>query len=101
MSGMAEYYYDGSDRHYLAGSVMIEMSPLWKLTPTLLANVDDTSGLFQLVMQYSLGDNMTLLGSLNVSLGADGTEFGGPESGVPNRYLSFDVGVFAQFAWYF
>jgi len=101
VSGMAEYYYDGDDGHYAAGSLMIEMSPLWTLTPTLISNIEDPSALLQIVTGYSLSDNMTFLGSLNVPLGADGTEFGGPESGVPNRYLSFDVGVFAQFAWYF
>jgi len=88
-------------RHYLAGSVMIEMSPLWAFTPTLLANVDDASGLLQLVTQYSLGDNMTLLGSLNVSLGGDGTEFGGIDTGQADRYFSTEAGVFVQFAYYF
>jgi hypothetical protein len=100
-SGSAEYYYDGVDTSYLAGSLMIEMSPLWMITPTLVANVDDPSALLQLIMQYSLGDNATFLGSINVPLGSNGTEFGGPESGVPGRYLSFDLGVFAQLAWYF
>ena len=64
-------------RNYLAGSLMIEMSPLWLLTPTLLANVDDPSALLQLVTQYSLSDNMTFLGSINVPIGYDGSEFGG------------------------
>jgi hypothetical protein len=101
VSGMAEYYYDGADRHYVAGSLMIEMSPLWTMTPTVVANVDDPSALLQLVTQYSLSDNMSFLGSVNIPLGANGTEYGGADSGVPNRYLSFDVGVFAQLAWYF
>ena len=101
MSGAVEYYYDGFDRHYVAGSLAIEMSPLWMLTPTVLSNVNDPSGLLQVVTQYSLSDNMTFLGSLNIPLGANGTEFGGPESGVPGRYLSTDAGVFAQLAWYF
>jgi len=101
MSGAVEYYYDGFDRHYVAGSLTIEMSPLWMLTPTLLSNVNDPSGLLQVVTQYSLSDNMTFLGSLNIPLGANGTEFGGPDSGVPGRYLSTDAGVFAQLAWYF
>ena len=101
MSGALEYYYDGFDRHYVAGSLAIEMSPLWMLTPTVLSNVNDPSGLLQIVTQYSLSDDMAFLGSLNVPLGANGTEFGGPDSGVPGRYLSTDVGVFAQLAWYF
>lgn len=88
-------------RHYLAGSVFIEMTPLWSLSPTLLMNASDPSGLFQLVTNYSLSDNMTLLGSLNVPLGNNGSEFGGIETGIPGRYLSTDAGVFAQWAWYF
>lgn len=88
-------------RHYLAGSVMIEVTPLWGLTPTVLANVEDPSALFQLVSNYSLSDNMTFLASVNVPLGPKGSEFGGIESGVPDRYLSGGAGLFAQIAWYF
>lgn len=101
VSGMAEYYYDGIDRHYLAGGITIEMSPLWTVSPTLIANADDPSALLQLVSRYSLSDNATFLGSVNLPLGSNDTEFGGAATGVPNRYLSFDYGVFAQFAWYF
>ena len=129
MSGTLEYYYNGFGqhrydpaaldanpdlvqriargelyglgRHYLAGSVLVEMSPLWSLTPTLLANLEDPSALFQLVTHYSLGDNLSLLGSLAVPLGANGSEFGGIETPVPGRYLSRDSGVFLQLAWYF
>lgn len=88
-------------RHYLAAGVTIEMTPLWSLTPTVLMNAADPSGLVQLVTQYSLSDSMTLLGSLNIPLGNNGSEFGGIESGLPGRYLSTEAGVFAQLAWYF
>ena len=88
-------------RHYLAASVMIEMTPLWGVTPTVLANVSDPSGLFQLVTNYSLSDDMTFLASINVPLGPKGSEFGGIESGFPDRYLSGGAGLFAQIAWYF
>ena len=88
-------------RHYLAASVMIEMTPLWGVTPTVLANVADPSGLFQLVTNYSLSDDMTFLASINVPLGPKGSEFGGIESGFPDRYLSGGAGLFAQIAWYF
>ncbi len=88
-------------RHYLAGSVMIEVTPLWTVTPTVLLNVADPSALLQLVTNYSLSDNMTFLGSLNLPVGPDGSEFGGIESGQPDRYLSGGAGLFAQLAWYF
>ncbi len=125
MSGALEYYFNGFGqsggnydllalannrtelfalgRHYAAGSVTIEMTPLWGLSPTILVNVRDPSALFQLVTNYSLSDNMTLLGSINLPLGASGTEFGGIQSATQMqvRYFSIDVGVFAQIAWYF
>jgi hypothetical protein len=87
-------------RHYLAGSVLVEMTPLWTLTPTVLANIADPSALLQVVTSLSLSDNMTILGSLNVPIGPSGSEFGGIESG-PGQYLSSGPGIFAQLAWYF
>jgi hypothetical protein len=101
VTGSAEYSRNGDDRNYLAGSLMIEMSPLWTITPTVIANLDDPSALFQFLTQYSLGNELVFLGSLNIPTGGNGTEFGGPESGIPGRYLSFDLGIFAQLAWYF
>ena len=67
----------------------------------MLINADDPSALFQLVTSYSLSDNMTLLASLNVPLGPDGSEFGGIQTAIPDRYLAVDAGLFAQIAWYF
>ncbi len=88
-------------RHYVAASVVIEMTPLWGLTPTVLLNAADPSGLFQLVTNYSVADDMTLLASINVPVGPKGTEFGGVGAGESDRYLSGGAGLFAQFAWYF
>lgn len=88
-------------RHYLAASVLVEMTPLWTVSPTLLANIGDPSALLQLITNFSLSDNMTLLASLNVPLGANGSEYAGPEAGIAGRYLSRDAGFFAQLAWYF
>jgi len=88
-------------RHYLAGSMMVEMSPLWTLTPTVLMNVADPSALLQLVTTRSLSDNLTFLGSLNLPVGPSGSEFGGIESGTDGLYLSSGPGIFAQIAWYF
>ncbi len=88
-------------RHYLAGSLMVEMTPLWLLTPTVFLNVEDGSALVQLITQNDLKENLVFLGSLNVPIGPKGTEYGGIESGIADRYLSTDFGVFAQIAWYF
>lgn len=101
VNGSAELYHDGRDSRYFGGMLAIEVSPLWIITPTIIANVSDSSGLVQLISQYSLSDDLSLLASFNVPLGSDGTEFRGPESGIPGRYYSFEMGVFAQLAWYF
>ncbi len=88
-------------RSYLAGSLTIEVTPLWTVTPTVFSNLHDPSALLQLVTNYSIADDVTFLGSVNVPIGSAGTEFGGIESGLPGAYLSSGPGIFAQFAWYF
>lgn len=88
-------------RHYLAGSLTIEMTPLWTVTPVLLSNMGDPSALLQLTTSYSLSDNMSFLGSINLPIGANGSEYGGIPTPLPGQYLSVDWGFFAQLAWYF
>ena len=88
-------------RHYLAGSLMIEMTPLWLLTPNIFLNVEDGSALIQLVTQNDLKENLAFLGSLNVPIGPRGSEYGGIEAPTADRYTSTDLSIFAQIAWYF
>jgi hypothetical protein len=88
-------------RHNIAANLLVELTPLWTVSPTLLANLGDGSALFQLVTQVSLADEAVLLGSLNLPLGSNGTEFGGINSPVEGKYLSFDAGLFLQLARYF
>jgi len=88
-------------RHYLGGSLMVEVTPLFSLTPNLFWNVGDGSALLQIVTQNSLGDNLTLLGALGVPVGASGTEYGGIETGIPGVYFSTELSLFLQLGWYF
>ena len=88
-------------RHYLAGSLIIEMTPLWLLTPNVFLNVEDNSALFQLVTQNNLKEDVTFIGSLNIPIGPEGTEYGGIKAASDNQYISNDLSIFAQFAWYF
>ena len=62
VSGAAEYYFDGDDGHFVAGSLMVEMSPLLTLSPTLVTRSKDAS-------------NMKNLGSRNILPVKDGNEF--------------------------
>jgi hypothetical protein len=79
-------------RHYLAGSLLVEITPLLQLTPNLFVNLGDGSALAQLVFSWSLAQDWQLLAALNVPVGPPGTEYGSLEEG---------NSLFAQLAWYF
>jgi hypothetical protein len=88
-------------RHYVAASAMVEMTPLWLLTPNVFLNASDGSFLAQLVSAYDLKQDWQLLAAISVPVGAAGTEYGGIDSGVAGRPLSTEFSLFAQLAWYF
>jgi hypothetical protein len=88
-------------RHYVAVSALVEVTPLLLVTPNLFVNLSDDSALLQVVAQSDVRTNLVLLAAVNLPVGPDGTEFGGIETGTPNRFLSSGIGVFAQLAWYF
>ena len=88
-------------RHYLAASVLVELHPLHRLTPNLFVNLGDGSALVQVVSENDLARDLVLLGALSLPVGPNGTEFGGIETGVPDRYLASGANLFLQLAWYF
>ena len=131
MSGVAEYYYSGFGqpddeygveyleenpdlllrlargelftlgRHYLAGGVLVEVSPLFTLSPNLFLNLEDGSFLAQVVGQYDFRQNWQLLLAVNLPVGDSGSEFGGIDTAVEGIQLSQGVSAFTQLAWYF
>lgn len=130
VSGVAEYFYNGfgqSDgcyspdclaenpellkrisrgelfnlgQHYLALSTMIELNPLFLLTPNAFVNVADPSALIQLVFQNDLRENLLLWSAINIPIGANGTEFGGAATSVPELFLSAGPSASVQLVWY-
>lgn len=88
-------------RNYVAASAMIEITPLWLLTPNVFINASDGSMLAQLVSSYDFKQDWRFLAALGIPLGAAGTEFGGIDSGVPGKQFSTGLNLFAQLAWYF
>jgi len=88
-------------RHYIGLSTLIEITPLFLLTPNLFLNIEDDSALVQITTQTDLNESMLLLGALNIPVGRSGTEYGGIDLGVPGSQLSTGPGVFVQLAWYF
>ena len=88
-------------RHYLGLSALVELTPLLQVTPTAFVNVEDRSAFLQLSVRSDISEETLLQGSLNVPVGPSGTEFGGPESGVENRFLARGPSLFLQISHYF
>ena len=88
-------------KNYLAGGITIEMTPLINISPNAFFNMGDGSGLAQLVGQYDFKQNWLFLMALNVPFGGSGTEYGGLDSGIPDKQLSNGPGIFGQIAFYF
>ncbi|MEN8206505.1 MAG: hypothetical protein ABFS24_10895 [Pseudomonadota bacterium] len=89
-------------RYYLAGSILVEMTPLLQLSPILFINLGDSSGMLQFIGTYSLAQNFDLLAGFNLPAGSDGSEFGGLETADEDgRLLTPPNTLFARLAWYF
>jgi hypothetical protein len=88
-------------RQYVVGSTLMELHPLFLVTPNVFVNLSDGSALVQVVTQNDLKEDLVLLGAVGLPLGATGTEFGGIETEVPGRYLSQGPRLFLQLNWYF
>ncbi len=87
-------------RHYLALSALIEVNPLFILTPNLFVNLADPSALLQVLFQNDLRENLILVSSISLPIGADGTEYGGLDTEIPNLYLSSGPSLVVQLGWY-
>jgi hypothetical protein len=87
-------------RHYLALNAVIEVTPLFLVTPNVFVNLTDPSALVQVVLQNDLRDNLLLWTAVNLPVGADGSEFGGAASEIPELYFSSGPSVTVQIAWY-
>ncbi|MFL0804155.1 MAG: hypothetical protein K6L81_10560 [Agarilytica sp.] len=91
-------------KNYVALSVLVEASPLWLLTPNVFINGDDGSGLFQLVSQYDMTQNLQVSAALSLPFGKEGSEFGGletPSLEEESKYASYASSIYVQASWYF
>ncbi len=88
-------------QHYVAASVLIEVTPLWLLTPNIFVNASDGSSLVQLVSSYDFKQDWKFLAAMAIPIGPSGTEYGGIDSGINGSQLSSGLNLFAQLAWYF
>jgi hypothetical protein len=88
-------------KHHLGASVMIELTPLVLVTPRLMVNVTDPSALAQMLVTYDWKQDLQVLAALNVPVGPNGSEYGGPGTGQTDTYFSTGSSLFLQIAWYF
>lgn len=88
-------------RNYLAAGLTVELTALWNMAPNLFVNLDDGSALLQLVSNNNLSQNIDVISALNIPVGPSGSEFGGIGSEIAGVYLSTDLALFVQIAWYF
>ncbi|MEM6704043.1 MAG: hypothetical protein AAF690_15100 [Acidobacteriota bacterium] len=88
-------------RSYAAASVTVEVTPLFLLTPNLFVNVEDTSGLLQIVGQNDLSQDLVLQTAIGLPFGDAGTEFGGLPTPIPGRFVASGPSLFVQIARYF
>ncbi|MFI4890696.1 MAG: hypothetical protein ACHQIL_09200 [Steroidobacterales bacterium] len=89
-------------RDYLAAGLTLEVNPLLNVSPTVIADLNDGS-LFALVTAtYSLSDNLSLIGGLQVPMGPAGTEFGGiPLAPAGQTLLAPATQIYVQIRRYF
>lgn len=87
-------------RHYAAGSVLMEWTPLLNLTGNLFYNLGDGSALGQAVVQWDAAQDWQVLGAVNLPMGPAGTEYGGLDIG-DELNLAQGPSLFLQVAWYF
>jgi hypothetical protein len=85
----------------VAGSLLLEVTPLFSIIPNAFINMSDGSALGQLNVQWDVGQNWQILASVSVPVGPTGTEYGGMETGLNELTTRSGRSFFAQLAWYF
>jgi len=88
-------------RDYLAGNLTIEWTPRLVITPTLIQNLDDQSGILQTVFTYDWKQEVPLTFGFALPYGRLGSEYGGIDTGTPGQYYGPGVMAFFRLGYYF
>ncbi|KPK12318.1 MAG: hypothetical protein AMJ68_02165 [Acidithiobacillales bacterium SG8_45] len=83
-----------------AAGLTIELTPRWQFSPTVFANLNDASTLWQFAANYDWKENGTLLLGGIIPVGPLGTEYGGIPIG-GGQYYRPAISVYARLAYYF
>jgi len=87
-------------RDYFTSGVQIEITPLFNFYTSWLANLHDSSGMFQLRGIYDWAENLQLIGWLDLPYGETESEFGG----IPinsSQYSAPGESVYLRLTYYF
>lgn len=89
--GFAEYLYDNlgqrsqggmslTGNHYAALGLRIELHPLLNVAPSVINNLEDSSGLLYIVVAYDWMQDMNVQTSFAIPFGSSDSDFGGVRS---------------------
>jgi hypothetical protein len=88
-------------RDYAALGLQIELAPLWNLFQTLIVNLHDASGFYQLRGVHDLRQDLQLQAGVNFPFGGAGGEFGGVATVLPGVSTAPARSVYLRAAYYF
>ena len=88
-------------RDYLAGNLTIEWTPRLVITPTLIQNLNDQSGILQTIFTYDWKQEAPLTFGFALPYGKLGSEYGGIDTGTPGQYYGPGVMAFFRIGYYF
>lgn len=89
-------------RDYLAAGAQLQWTPLLKIAPTMIVNLNDRSLYLLGQATYSLSDNLNLIAGGQLPVGPARTEFGGIAlSGTAPPYLTQPARLYIQLRRYF
>ena len=88
-------------RNYAALGLQVELSPLFNLHTSLIANLNDGSKFLQLRGIYDWQQNVQLMAGLNLPSGDRGTEYGGVPVAGTSAFASTGKSAYVRGAYYF
>lgn len=91
----------GLGRDYLAANLAIELTPRLIATPTWVHNLNDASGIVQILLNYDWRQNNPIVFGLGLPYGAEGTEYGGIATPTPGQFYGPGITALFQIGLYF
>jgi hypothetical protein len=88
-------------RDYAAFGLQVELTPLFNLYTSLIANLNDGSKFLQLRGVYDWLEDVQLMAGLNLPSGSRGTEYGGVPVAGTATFVSAGRSVYVRGAYYF